>query len=153
VIAFGAVERAKFKSPRPRPDMPKRHARSAFRAAEVLNCKQRDCGWVIGHCIPPESGGSATLSVTGRSRRGAVMRSVDSPHVRESTLETLIRRATSTTMRPANRVTARTGNHGFAFRFLQGIADRTRTIEARFRPMFGRSATIATVFPEAEIAP
>jgi hypothetical protein len=30
------------------------------------------------------------------------MRSVDSPHVRESTLETLIRRATSTTMRPAN---------------------------------------------------
>src|SRR6478736_1545471 len=27
--------------------------RLAFRAAEPLNCEQRDCGWVIGHCIPP----------------------------------------------------------------------------------------------------
>jgi hypothetical protein len=25
----------------------------AFRAAEFLNRKQRDCGRVIGHCIPP----------------------------------------------------------------------------------------------------
>jgi hypothetical protein len=33
--------------------MRKHHARSAFRAAESLNCEQRDCGWVIGHCIPP----------------------------------------------------------------------------------------------------
>jgi hypothetical protein len=53
VIAFGAVEPAKFESCRPRRDARKDHARSAFRAAEPLNCEQRDCDWVIGHCIPP----------------------------------------------------------------------------------------------------
>jgi hypothetical protein len=53
VIAFGAVERAKFKSCRPRRDARKLHARSTFRAAKLLNCEQWDCGWVIGHCIPP----------------------------------------------------------------------------------------------------
>jgi hypothetical protein len=53
VIAFGAVERAKFVSGRPRRDARKHHARLAFRAAESLNCEQRDCGWVMGHCIPP----------------------------------------------------------------------------------------------------
>ena len=53
VIAFGAFERAKFKSCGPRRDPRKPHARSAFRAAELLNCEQWDCGWVIGHCIPP----------------------------------------------------------------------------------------------------
>jgi hypothetical protein len=29
----------------------KLHAGSAFRAAEQLECEQRDCGQVIGHCI------------------------------------------------------------------------------------------------------
>ena len=53
MIAFGAVEPAKFESCRPRRDARKDHARSAFRAAESRNCEQRDCGWVIGHCIPP----------------------------------------------------------------------------------------------------
>jgi hypothetical protein len=53
VIAFGAVEPAKFESRRPLRDARKDHARLAFRAAEPLNCEQRDCGWVIGHCIPP----------------------------------------------------------------------------------------------------
>jgi hypothetical protein len=53
VIAFGAVERAKFKSCRPRRGARKLHARTAFWAAELLNCKQWDCGWVICHCIPP----------------------------------------------------------------------------------------------------
>src|SRR5450432_2489510 len=53
VIAFGAFERAKFKSRRPRRDPRKPHARSALRAAELLNCEQWDCGWVIGHGIPP----------------------------------------------------------------------------------------------------
>ena len=43
-----------------------------------------------------ESGGSAKLSVTDRSRRGAVMDAVDSPYIRESTLETLILRADET---------------------------------------------------------
>jgi hypothetical protein len=43
VIAFGAVERVKFKSCRPRRDARKHHARSAFRAAELLlNCEQLD---------------------------------------------------------------------------------------------------------------
>src|ERR1700688_1586326 len=53
VIAFGAIERAKFKSCRPRRGARKLHARAAFWAAELLNCKQRDCGWIISHCIPP----------------------------------------------------------------------------------------------------
>ena len=53
VIAFGAVEPAKFESFRPRRDARKDHARSAFRAAEPLNCEQGDCGSVIGHCITP----------------------------------------------------------------------------------------------------
>src|SRR5260370_28540703 len=93
VIAFGAVEPLEFKSCRPRRAARKLHVRAAFWAAELLNCEHWDCGWVICHCIPPASGGSATLSVTGRSRRGAVMGSVDSPYVLESTLETLIRRS------------------------------------------------------------
>jgi len=49
VIAFGAVERAKFESGRPRQDVRKRHARSASRAVELLNCEQWDCSWVFGH--------------------------------------------------------------------------------------------------------
>src|SRR5260221_1727231 len=53
VIAFGAVERAKFESCRPRRDMSQPHANLALWAAESLNCEQWDCGWVIGHCIPP----------------------------------------------------------------------------------------------------
>jgi hypothetical protein len=53
VIAFGAFERAKFKSCGPRRDPREPHARSAFRAVELLNGEQRDCGWVIGHGIPP----------------------------------------------------------------------------------------------------
>jgi hypothetical protein len=53
MIAFGAVERAKFESCRPRRDAGKPHASLAFGAAESLNCEQWDCGWVIGHCIPP----------------------------------------------------------------------------------------------------
>jgi hypothetical protein len=53
VIAFGAFERAKFKSRGPRRDPREPHARSAFRAVELLNCEQWDCGWVIGHGIPP----------------------------------------------------------------------------------------------------
>jgi hypothetical protein len=53
VIAFGAVERTKVKSTGPRQDARKPHARSAFGAAELLNCKKGDYGWVIGHCIPP----------------------------------------------------------------------------------------------------
>jgi hypothetical protein len=52
-VAFGAVERAKFESCRPRRDVGKPHANLAFWAAESLNCEQWDCGWVIGHCIPP----------------------------------------------------------------------------------------------------
>jgi hypothetical protein len=39
VIAFGAVERAKFKSCRPPRDALKLHALSAFRAAKLLNCE------------------------------------------------------------------------------------------------------------------
>jgi hypothetical protein len=58
MIAFGAVERAKFESDRPRQDARKRHAGSALRAVEVLNCEQWDCGWVIGHCIPLGSAGA-----------------------------------------------------------------------------------------------
>jgi hypothetical protein len=53
VIAFGAVERAKFESCRPRRDVSQPHANLALWAAESLNCEQRDCGWVVGHCIPP----------------------------------------------------------------------------------------------------
>jgi hypothetical protein len=53
VTAFGAVERAKLESRRPRRDARKHHSRSAFRAAESLNSQQWDCGWVIGHGIPP----------------------------------------------------------------------------------------------------
>ena len=49
-IAIGAVERAKFKSCRPRRDARKLHARSAFWTAELLNGEQWDCGWVICHC-------------------------------------------------------------------------------------------------------
>ena len=52
MVAFGAVERAKFESRRPRRDVGKPHANLAFWAAESLNCEQWDC-WVIGHCIPP----------------------------------------------------------------------------------------------------
>jgi hypothetical protein len=62
VTAFGAVERAKFVSSRPRRDARKHHARLAFRAAESLNCEQRDCGWVIGHCIPPSGQAGAQNS-------------------------------------------------------------------------------------------
>ena len=85
VIAFGAVERAKFKSCRPRRGAHKLHAGAAFWAAELLNCKQWDCGWVICHCIPPCLRRERTLSVTGRSRRRAVMGSVDSAYVLGST--------------------------------------------------------------------
>ena len=53
MIAIGAVERAKFESFRPRCDVGKLHANLALWAAESLNCEQRDCGWVIRHCIPP----------------------------------------------------------------------------------------------------
>src|SRR6266404_1199045 len=53
VIAFGAVEPLEFKSCRPQRGARKLHARAAFWAAELLNCEQRDCGWVICHCIPP----------------------------------------------------------------------------------------------------
>ena len=53
VIAFGAVEGAQFKSCGARQDMRERQAGSAFRAAELFNCEQWDCGQVIGHCIPP----------------------------------------------------------------------------------------------------
>jgi hypothetical protein len=53
VTAFGAIEPAKFKSCGSRCDTRKPHARSAFRAAESLDREQWDCGWVIGHCIPP----------------------------------------------------------------------------------------------------
>jgi hypothetical protein len=36
----------------------------AFWAAEFLNCEQWDCGWVIGHCIPPlgQAGAQHSLS-------------------------------------------------------------------------------------------
>jgi hypothetical protein len=50
-IAFRAAERAKFKSCRARRDARKHHAHLAFRAAESLNCEQRDCGQVIGHAF------------------------------------------------------------------------------------------------------
>ena len=62
VTAFGAVERAKFVSGRPRRDARKHHARLAFRAAESLNCEQRDCGWVKGHFIPPSGQAGAQNS-------------------------------------------------------------------------------------------
>jgi hypothetical protein len=85
----------------------KPHVRSAFSAAELLNCGQRDCGWVICHCIPPCLRRERNLSVTGRSRRGAVMGSLDSPYTRVSTLETLIRRAlTPRTSLDTNQATA-----------------------------------------------
>jgi hypothetical protein len=53
VTAFGAVERAKLESCRPRRNVRWNHARSAFRAAESLNSEQWDCRWVFGHRIPP----------------------------------------------------------------------------------------------------
>src|SRR5258705_9538097 len=53
VSTFGAVERAKLKSCGPRRGARKLHACAAFWAAELLNCEQWDCGWVICHCIPP----------------------------------------------------------------------------------------------------
>jgi hypothetical protein len=57
MIASGAVERAKFESRRPWCDARKPHTGLAFRAAESLYCEQRNCGWVIGHCIAsPETG-------------------------------------------------------------------------------------------------
>jgi hypothetical protein len=71
VIAFGAVERPKFKSCRSRRDARQRHAHSAIRAAECLDREQRDCGEIIGHDLDPRSGGSARLSVTGRCRNEA----------------------------------------------------------------------------------
>jgi hypothetical protein len=64
MIAFGAVERAKFESFRPRRDAGKSHANLAFWAAESLNCEQWDCGWVIGHCIPPLSQAGAQHSLS-----------------------------------------------------------------------------------------
>jgi hypothetical protein len=51
MIAFRAVERAKFKSCRSRRNARKHHAHLAFRAAQSLNCKQWDCGYVIGHAF------------------------------------------------------------------------------------------------------
>jgi hypothetical protein len=51
MIAFRAVERANFKSRRPRRNACKHHARSASRAAESLNCEQWDCGQVVGHAF------------------------------------------------------------------------------------------------------
>ena len=62
VIAFGAVERAKFESFRPRCDVGKLHANLALWAAESLNCEQWDCGWIIGHCIPPSGQAGAQNS-------------------------------------------------------------------------------------------
>ena len=53
MIAFSAVERAKFKSCWSRRDVRKHHACLAFRAAESLNREQWDYGGIIGHCIPP----------------------------------------------------------------------------------------------------
>jgi hypothetical protein len=53
MIAFRTVERADFKSCRPRRNACKHHARSAFRAAELLNCEQWDCGQVVGHAFHP----------------------------------------------------------------------------------------------------
>ena len=51
MIAFRAVERAKFKSCRSRRNARKHHARLAFRTAQSLNCEQWDCGQVIGHAF------------------------------------------------------------------------------------------------------
>src|ERR1700730_14975899 len=71
MIAFGAVERAKFESCRPRRNMSKPHTNLAFWAAESSS---GDCGWVIGHCIPPlGQAGSAKLAVTGGCQSGPVM--------------------------------------------------------------------------------
>jgi hypothetical protein len=53
MIAFGAVKRAKFKSPGPRRDARKYHARSTVRAVELLNGEQWDCSQMIGHSHPP----------------------------------------------------------------------------------------------------
>jgi hypothetical protein len=62
VIALRAVERVKFESCRPWRDACKHHPRLAFWAAESLNREQRDCGQVIGHCIPPSSQAGAQNS-------------------------------------------------------------------------------------------
>jgi hypothetical protein len=50
----------------------KHHPRLAFRTAEVLNGEQRDCGRIIGHCIPPlgqagaQNSQSPVVAETGR---------------------------------------------------------------------------------------
>src|SRR5258707_15606609 len=93
VIAFGAVEPLEFESCRPRRGARKLHARAAFWTAELLNCEHWDCGWVICHCIPPCFRRERNTLSHRQKPKGAVMGSVDSPYVRESTLETLIRRA------------------------------------------------------------
>src|SRR5258707_3433996 len=72
VIAFGAVESLEFKScRRPRRGARKLHTRAAFWAAELLNCKQWDCGWVICHCIPPLQAGAQHSQSPGEAERGA----------------------------------------------------------------------------------
>jgi hypothetical protein len=53
VAASGAIERAKLKPCWPRRDLRKVHTRLACGATESLQREQRNCGWVIGHCIPP----------------------------------------------------------------------------------------------------
>src|SRR6267143_4792653 len=58
MIAFGTVERAKFQSCRPRRDARQPHASLTFREANSLNCKQRDCGWIIGHSPRPQIRGA-----------------------------------------------------------------------------------------------
>jgi hypothetical protein len=72
MIAFGAIERAKFESCRPRRDARKQHARSAFRAAETLNCEQWNCGQMIAHCIPPlgQAGAQNSQSPVGAEKGG-----------------------------------------------------------------------------------
>jgi hypothetical protein len=61
-----AVEPAKFKSCGSLRDAREHQARSAFRAAESLNCEQWDSGGYLVIAIQLRSGGSAKLSVTDR---------------------------------------------------------------------------------------
>jgi hypothetical protein len=62
VIAFRAAERAKFKSCRSWRDARKHHPHLTDRAAESLDCEQWNCGWKIGHCVPPLSQAGAQHS-------------------------------------------------------------------------------------------
>jgi hypothetical protein len=53
VIALGAIECPKFKACRSWRDARKHHGCPAFRAMKSLKRKQRDCGEIIGHGLPP----------------------------------------------------------------------------------------------------